>query len=87
MAVHLRDAKGNQCRIAKIDYSTMACLVLAPPKIEKRYVMRAELPVVGKIEKAYEHQHDARSAADDVQAIAISPPTNAMGARHQARLT
>lgn len=68
-AVHFRDAKGNQCRVVLNGYSTLECLVVAPPKIEKRYVLHADLPVVGEVKKVFVHQSEANEAKRELSAL------------------
>lgn len=71
-AVHLRDGKGGQCRVQLNGYSTLECLVVAPPKMEKRYVVRADLPVVGEVKKVFEDQSEANEAKRELNALTTS---------------
>lgn len=67
--VYLRDAKGNHCRFI-IDSYNFKAEVPAPPKKEKRYIVRAELPVIGKVEKAFEEKYEADDAKCDLEKVA-----------------
>lgn len=64
-AVVFRDAKGNLCRVSLQSYS-MRVEVPAPPETAKRHVLRGELPVVGKFEKAFEQKWDADHAKESL---------------------
>jgi hypothetical protein len=66
--VTLKDANGGVVRFAAGSYEAANVTVPAPPKMEKRYVLRGELPVVGKIERAFEQKHEADEAKRTLQA-------------------
>lgn len=58
-SVTLTDSEGGFVRFnAPNDYNGVVPLVAAPPKTEKRYVIRADLPVVGKVVKAFDSKYD-----------------------------
>lgn len=57
-AVYFRDSDGNVCRVA-LDSYNLTVNIPAGPKMGKRYILRGELPVVGKIEKQFDHQYEA----------------------------
>ncbi len=64
-AVYLRDASGNRLRIA-INSSSLQVQVPAPPEMEKRYVLRGEVPALGKVEKVFVEKHEAEGARDEL---------------------
>lgn len=67
--VTLSDGKGGVCRFSAGSYESANVTVPAPPKMEKRYVMRADLPDVGNIARTFEHKHEAESAKEALQRV------------------
>lgn len=67
--VTLRDVDGNICKFTSGSYEGANVTVPAPPKKEKRHVLRGELPVVGKVERFFEHKHEADAAKRELEAL------------------
>lgn len=65
-AVYLKDAAGNHCRIMLQSYS-MQAQVPAPPKKEKRHVVRGEVPSLGKVRKEFAEKYEAEKAKRDLE--------------------
>lgn len=65
-AVYLSDGKGGVLRIVLDSYSICA-QVPAPPKKEKRYVLRGTVDGIGRIERQFESQFDADQARREIE--------------------
>lgn len=67
-AVYFRDAEGNHCRVVIEGYTGIFAQVPAPPKTEKRHVLRADLPVLGKIRREFDDRFEADQAKRELEA-------------------
>ena len=65
-AVYFRDAKGNHCRVSLQSYA-MNAEIPAPPKKEKRHILRGDVPGIGPVEKVFEQKWDAEQAQRELE--------------------
>lgn len=65
--VYLRDEHGNRCRIVIENYSNLYAQVPAPPKTEKMYVLRGEVPAIGPIARQFSEKFEAEDAKREIE--------------------
>lgn len=64
--VYIADGSGGMCRIVLDSYS-LSAQIPAPPKKEKRYVLRGTIDGIGRIDRQFEQQWDADQAKRDIE--------------------
>jgi hypothetical protein len=72
-SITLSDAQGNSVKVAKADYNSIAVLVPALPKKEKKFAVTGKLLGVADVNEVFNEEYEAQGRLNEIVKAASYP--------------